>query len=54
VGDHDAAQAIADALVLFPAERVLVFAQPAYAAAYRDAIDPVAVRLPVDIVEVAA
>ena len=54
VGDHDAAQAIADALALFPAERVLVFAHPAYADAYRRAIDPAAVQLPVDIVEVAA
>jgi hypothetical protein len=54
VGDHDAAQAIADALALFPAERVLVFAHPAYADAYRRAIDPAAVRLPVDIVEVDA
>jgi hypothetical protein len=54
VGDHDAAQAIDDALALFPAERVLVFAHPAYAAAYRRAIDPAAVRPPVDIVEVAA
>jgi hypothetical protein len=54
VGDHDAARAIADSLVLFPAERVLVFAHPAYSAAYRRAIDPAAVDLPVDIVEVVA
>jgi hypothetical protein len=53
VGDHDAGQAIADALALFPAERVLVFAHPAYAAAYRRAIDPGAAPLPVDIVDVA-
>jgi hypothetical protein len=54
VGDHDAAQAIADSLILFPAERVLVFAHPAYAAAYRRAIDPAVIDLPVDIVELAA
>jgi len=54
VGDHDAAQAMADALALFPAERVLVFAHPAYAPAYRRAIGRAAVRPPVDLVEVAA
>lgn len=51
VGDHDAAQAIDDALALFPAERVLVFAHPAYAAAYRSAIDAATVGPPVDIVD---
>jgi hypothetical protein len=54
VGDHDAAQAIADALVLFPAERVLVFASPAYAAEYRHAVEPADVQLPVDIADVPA
>jgi hypothetical protein len=54
VGDHDVAQAIADALVLFPAERVLVFAHPAYAAEYRQAVEPADVRLPVDIADVSA
>jgi hypothetical protein len=43
---------MADALALFPAERVLVFAHPRYAGAYRRAIDPAAVRPPVDIIEV--
>jgi hypothetical protein len=52
VGDHDAAQAIADALVLFPAERVLVFAHPAYAADYRQALEPADVRPPVDVAPV--
>jgi hypothetical protein len=41
VGDHDAEQAIADALELFPAERVVVFARGQYAPAYRQAVDPV-------------
>jgi hypothetical protein len=58
VGDHDAAQAIADALELFPADRVLVFAEGPYAPAYRDAVDPVAtarrVGLPVQLVDSAA
>jgi hypothetical protein len=54
VGDHDAAQALADALALFPAERVLVFAHPGYADAYRQSIDPATLRLPVEIVEVPA
>jgi hypothetical protein len=52
VGDHDAAQAVADALVLFPADRVLVFAHPRYAAAYRDALDSHAAGRPVSIVDV--
>jgi hypothetical protein len=55
VGDHDAVQAIADALELFPAERVLVFAGGAYAADYRRAVDPVptALRLrrPVQLID---
>ena len=41
VGEHNAEQAIADALELFPAERVLVFAHGRYAPAYRHAVDPV-------------
>ena len=32
VGDHDAGQVVADELVLFPADRVLVFAHPRDAA----------------------
>jgi len=52
VGDHDAAQAVADALVLFPADRVLVFAHPRYAAAYRTALDSDAAGRPVSIVDV--
>jgi hypothetical protein len=54
VGDHDAAQAVADALVLFPADRVLVFAHPRYAAAYRAAFDSHAAGRPVSIVDVGA
>jgi hypothetical protein len=54
VGEHDAAQAIADALVLFPAERVLVFAHPAYAAEYRRAVEPAEVQPPVEIADVPA
>jgi hypothetical protein len=54
VGDHDAAQALDDALALFPAERVVVFAHPGYTDAYRRAIDPAALGLPVEIVELAA
>jgi hypothetical protein len=58
VGDHDAVQAIADALELFPAERVLVFAHGRYAPAYRRAVDPVdtarRIRRPVRLVDDAA
>jgi hypothetical protein len=52
VGDHDAAQAVTDALVLFPADRVLVFAHPRYAAVYRTAFDTDAASRPVSIVDV--
>jgi hypothetical protein len=54
VGDHDATQAVADALALFPAQRVLVFATPEYADAYKRAIEADAVRPPLEIVELAA
>jgi hypothetical protein len=58
VGEHDAEQAIADALELFPAERVLVFAQGPYAPAYRNAVDPDStarrVGRPVELVDGAA
>ena len=54
VGDHDAAQAIADALVLFPAERVLIFAHPTHAADHRQAVERADLRLPVDIADVSA
>jgi hypothetical protein len=52
VGDHDAEQAVADALTLFPADRVLVFAHPRYAAAYRTAFNSFAAGRPVSIVDV--
>ena len=52
VGDQDAAQAVADALALFPADRVLVFAHPRYAAAYRRALGSDAAGRPVSIVGV--
>jgi hypothetical protein len=58
VGEHDAEQAIADALELFPAERVLVFAEGTSAPAYREAVDPVLtarrVGRPVQLVDGAA
>jgi hypothetical protein len=52
VGDHDAAQAVADALVLFPANRVLVFAHPRDVAAYRTAFDSDVAGRPVSIIDV--
>ena len=52
VGDHDAARAVADALALFPADRVLVFAHPRYSAAYRRALGSDAAGPPVSIVGV--
>jgi hypothetical protein len=54
VGDHDAAQALTDALVLFPADHALVFAHPTYAAGYRSAVDRMRGGVPVDLVELAA
>ena len=57
VGEHDAEQAITDALDLFPAERVVVFATGRYAKAYREAVDPGdtarRLRRPVELVDVA-
>jgi hypothetical protein len=52
VGDHSGAQALEDALVLFPAEHVLVFAHPHDADAYRHAVKRANVRVPVDIIDV--
>jgi hypothetical protein len=52
VGEHDAAQAVADALALFPADRVLVFARPRFSAAYRRALGSEAAGRPVSIVGV--
>jgi hypothetical protein len=52
VGDHDAAQAVADALVLFPSDRVLVFAHLRDAAAYRIAFNSDVAGRPVSIVDV--
>jgi hypothetical protein len=52
VGDHNGAQALEDALVLFPAEHVLVFAHPHDADAYRHAVKRANVQVPVDIVDV--
>jgi hypothetical protein len=51
VGDHDAAQAVADALVLFPTDRVLVCAHPRDAAADRTAFDSDVAGRPVSIVD---
>ena len=51
VGDHDAARAVADALVLFPADRVLVFAHPRDAAAHRTAFASNVAGRPVSIVD---
>ena len=52
VGDHNGAQALEDALVLFPAEHVLVFAHPHDADAYRHAVERANVQVPVDIIDV--
>jgi hypothetical protein len=52
VGDHNGAQALEDALVLFPAEHVLVFAHPHDADAYRHAVKRANVQVPVDIIDV--
>ena len=54
VGDHNGAQALEDALVLFPAEHVLVFAHPQNAGAYLHAVQRANVHVPVDIIDVAA
>src|SRR5262245_20453702 len=50
VGDHNGAQALEDALVLFPAEHVLVFAHPRDADAYRHAVKRASLQVPVDII----
>jgi hypothetical protein len=52
VGDHDGALALEDALVLFPAEHVLVFAHPHDADAYWHAVKRANVQVPVDIIDV--
>jgi hypothetical protein len=52
VGDHNGAQALQDALVLFPAEHVLVFAHPHDVDAYVHAVKRANVRVPVDIIDV--
>jgi hypothetical protein len=52
VGEHDGAQALEDALVLFPAEHVLVFAHSHDADAYRHAVMRANVKVPVDIIDV--
>ena len=52
VGDHDGAQALEDALVLFPADHVLVFAHPHDADAYRHAVKRANVQVPVDLIDV--
>jgi hypothetical protein len=52
VGEHNGAQALEDALVLFPAEHVLVFAHPHDADAYRHAVKRANVQVPVDIIDV--
>jgi hypothetical protein len=52
VGDHNGAQALEDALVLFPAEHVLVFAHAHDADAYRHAVKRANVQVPVDIIDV--
>ena len=51
VGDHDAVLALVDALALFAAERVLVFAHPPYVARYRRAVRQAEVAVPVDLIE---
>jgi hypothetical protein len=52
VGEHDGAQALEDALALFPAEHVLVFAHSRDADAYRHAVMRANVKVPVDIIDV--
>jgi membrane protein implicated in regulation of membrane protease activity len=52
VGDHDAEQAVADALVLFPADCVLVFPHPRNASGYPTAFNSQAAGRPVSIVDV--
>jgi len=54
VGDHDDTQAPENALVLFPAQHVLVFAGRRYAPAHRHAVMRAKVDVPVDIVDVTA
>ena len=51
VGDHDGAHALEDALALFPAEHVLVFAHPHDADAYLHAVKRANVQVPVDIID---
>jgi hypothetical protein len=52
VGDHDAEQAMADALALFPADCVLVFPHPGNASAYRTAFNSHAAGRRVSIIDV--
>lgn len=52
VGDHNGGQALEDALALFPAEHVLVFAHPHDADAYLHAVKRANVQVPVDIIDV--
>jgi hypothetical protein len=52
VGDHDGAHALEDALALFPAEHVLVFAHPHDADAYLRAVKRAKVQVPIDIIDV--
>jgi hypothetical protein len=52
VGEHDGAQALEDALALFPADHVLVFAHPHDAEAYRHAVKRANVQVPVDFIDV--
>lgn len=52
VGDHNGALALEDALALFPAEHVLVFAHAHDADAYRHAVEHANVQVPVDIIDV--
>jgi hypothetical protein len=53
VGDHDARLALDDALALFSAQRVLVFAHPRYVSGYRRAVGRADVAVPVELIEVA-
>jgi hypothetical protein len=54
VGDHDARLALDDALALFSADRVLVFAHPRYLSGYRRAVGRADVAVPVELIEVSA
>ena len=52
VADHDGAQALEDALALFPAEHVLVLAHPHDADGYAHAVRRADVEVPVHIIDV--